>query len=200
MWWMWRHRKHVVGLGGRQNVPPRCYLSWCLSPGGPGQALVSLMQVSSCWGSGTLGEARMSLGAGCRSPFLSAEPVPHTRCLCLQLWKLFACYWRRGGQSPAMGWEEALPWGTKGTGVRLLPAQSSAASRGGVGHPWALWWQSPGSGVRPGRDHPIPVLEIPVVKGGWGVLVQHFPLATLVVWRVPLCACVFPGVFPRVFP
>lgn len=155
----------------------------------------------------------MSLGAGCRSPSLSGEPIPHTHSLCLQLCKVFACSWGRGGQSPAVGWEEALPWGTKGTSVWFLCARSSAVSQGGVGHPWALWWQSPRNGVRAGSDHPVPVLEIPVVKGGWDVLVQHFPLATLVVWHVPLCARVFlyvpmcvptcsqvcPQVFSRVF-
>lgn len=57
MWRMWRHRKRVVCLVGRQNVPPKCHLSWYLNPGGPGWALVFLMQVSHCpswaqWGSG----------------------------------------------------------------------------------------------------------------------------------------------------
>lgn len=55
--------------------------------------------------------------------------------------------------------------------------------------------------MRAGRGHPVPVSEILLVKGGWDVLVQHFPLATLVVWHVPLCPhvcpCVFPGI-PRV--
>lgn len=88
--------------------------------------------------------------------------------------------------------------GTKGTREQLLCARTFATSRGGVGA--SLRWQSPRSGVRAGRDHPVPVLEIPVVKGGWAVLVQHFPLATLVVWHVPLCARVCPGVFPGVFP
>lgn len=114
-----------------------------------------------------------------------------------------------------MGLEEVFPWGTKGTSVQLLSAWSSAASQRGVGHPWALWWwQNPRNGVRAGRGHPVPVLEILVVKGDWGVLVQHFPLTTLVVWRVPLrsqvvfpgvprvpvCSQVFSHVFFRVFP
>lgn len=80
----------------------------------------------------------MSLGAGCRSPSLSGELIPHNHHLHLQLWSLFAFSWRRGGQSPAVGWEEVFLWGAKGTGVQLL---SSAAFQG---HPWPCGGRAPG--------------------------------------------------------
>lgn len=63
------------------------------------------------------------------------------------------------------------------------------------GAPLALWWQSPRNGVRADRGHPVPVLEIPAVKGGWAVWVQYFPLALVVVWHVLLCVRVCSQVF-----
>lgn len=194
MWRMWRHRKHVVCLVRRKNVPPRCHPSWYLNPGGAGWALVSLMQVSHCpswvhWGSG---RGRDVVGSRVHVPILvwranSSHSLPlfaALEALCLFLEK------RRTKSSHGLGGSSSM--GSKG---RRCAAPVCPVWRGA-----SLWWQNPRNGVRAGRGHPVPVLEILVVKGGWGVLVQHFPLTTLVFWRVPLCSQVFSHVFFPVFP